>query len=163
LTNLDQEVADDLISDLAARHASDSRAAVARLRNVVERQRETFMTAGTLGGIRRILVVTPVSALARMARLLPPFDGCEPDQILAAQESLLHDSVLERGVRIACLDDLGDGPARHWVWSHAAFSSITSFDCGTLVKRRTGSLACRVVRATRNSASRRLFEHQEKT
>lgn len=146
----DEELANLLLTERVTRFASDPEEALPRLKEEIQRHRESFMNGGGLGGVSDISVIVTLSGLVRFARGTLPYRHKWQEETEVSLESIIHDAIVERNVSLSVLDDLNDGPARHWAWKHSGFASMTLFEPGILLKRKRGTLAVRLVDA-RNS------------
>jgi hypothetical protein len=155
---LEEELAARLIDERVRRIASDPREAKHNIQDAIDRKREAFMTS--VGQHRpSITLLVRLSGLVRLARPLAPFEGCEPDLIQSSFDSLVHDAIVERGLRLAVINDIAPGRARQWVWTLDEFPTIWLFGRSLLIKRRRGTLAFRVIDATSDLMSAAVLDH----
>jgi hypothetical protein len=156
---LEPDVTQKALAYMVERTARDPQLALTLLREHCIQQHETFMNTRSIGRAREITVSIFLSNLIRMVRRKAPFAGCSRDEINVAVESLIHDAVLERGVLLAVINDIAPGPGRLWAWAHDQFATITLFGSGLLVKRRYGTLSCRIFDAASDPRSQTIVEH----
>ena len=117
------------------------------------------MNFGLFEKVREVTLILTLSNLLRMVWLQPPFCGCSRDEVTDALESLIHDTVLGgRGVKLSIVNDIVDGPARRWAWPFRRAATIVLIEPGLLIKRRRGTLACRILRATSGELARTLLD-----
>jgi hypothetical protein len=156
---LDSDVMDKVLAHRVRRLAGDRRKALQVLREVTRERREAFMNFGLFGKVREVTLILTLSNLLRMVWLQPPFGGCSRDEVTDALESLIHDTVLGgRGVTLSVVNDIVDGPARRWAWPFRQCATVVLIEPGLLIKRRRGTLACRILRATSGELARTLLD-----
>jgi hypothetical protein len=155
---LDSDVMDKVLAHRVRRLAGDRRKALGVLREVTRERREAFMNFGLFGNVRDVTLILTLSNLLRMVWLQPPFCGCSRDEVTDALESLIYDTVLGgRGVKLSVVNDIVDGPARGWSWRFRRAATVVLIDPGLLIKRRRGTLSCRVLRASSGELARTLL------
>jgi hypothetical protein len=158
---LDSDVMDKVLAHRVRRLAGDQRKALRLLGEVTRERREAFMNFALFDQVGEVRLILTLSNLLRMVWLQPPFCGCSREEVNDALESLIHDTVLGgRGVKLSVVNDIFDGPARRWAWSFRRYPTIMLIDPGLLIKRRRGTLACRVLRPTSSDLARSLFDRQ---